>query len=163
MPDKLKKQKLLPALIAALLLGLALIVFSDNNESGTETETQSFFDESMYEESLEERLKEIVEEIDGVGEVRVMLTLEGSALYTYATDTSQDTKAEGDSKRESTIVLSANGSNSKEAVVRGYTLPEIKGAAIVCSKKLTPTLQSKVIGVASAALGISTSKIYVTN
>lgn len=163
MTEKLKKVNVGAIALTVLVFGVILVLMSGKKEESIEKETKSVFNENNYEEALEKRLKDIIEKIDGVGEVTVMITLEGSALYTYATDTTQDTKADGDSKRESTVVLSVNGTNNKEAVVSGYTLPDIKGAAVVCSRTLTPTLQGKVIGVTSAALGISTSKIFVTN
>lgn len=163
MTEKIKKVNVGAIALALLVLGVILVLMSGKKEDSIEKKSEPVFNETNYEEALEKRLKDIIERIDGVGEVSVMITLEGSALYTYATDTTQDTGADGDSKRESTVVLSVNGSNNKEAVISGYTLPNIKGVAVVCSRTLTPTLQGKVIGVASAALGISTSKIFVTN
>ena len=157
-----RNYKLIVALLF-LLLGVLFVLFSEPKDSTENKKEEKTFDENEYEENLEQRLKKIVEEIDGVGEVSVMLTLEGSAIFSYATDVSQDTKAEGDLRKESTVVLSLDGSSKKDAVVSGYTLPEVKGAAVVCSNTLSPTLQSKVIGVVSAALGIPTSKIFVTN
>ncbi|MBE6701400.1 MAG: hypothetical protein E7582_05890 [Ruminococcaceae bacterium] len=157
-----RNYKLIVALLF-LLLGVLFVLFSEPKDNTENKKEEKTFDENEYEKNLEQRLKKIVEEIDGVGEVSVMLTLEGSAIFSYATDVSQDTKAEGDLRKESTVVLSLDGSSKKDAVVSGYTLPEVKGAAVVCSNTLSPTLQSKVIGVVSAALGIPTSKIFVTN
>lgn len=150
-------------LLIALAAGVALVLIPNKKEEAVSTQSGFSFDESVYSESLEKRLTALIEDIDGVGNVSVMITLEGSAVYTYATDTSYDSGTNGDSKRESTVVLSSGGSSRKDAVISGYSLPKVSGAAVVCSKELTPVLQAKVIGVASAALGISTSKIYVTN
>ena len=162
MTQRIKRIK--PRAVALVLLVLGVMTVLLSGRAGEEkTEDTYFFDEVVYEETLEKRLKEIIERIDGVGEAKVMITLEGSAFYTYATDTANDTKADGNVKRESTVVLSAKGSSTKEAVISGYTLPAVKGAAIVCSRTLTPTLQGKVIGIAASALGIPTSKIFVTN
>ena len=162
MTEKIKRINPIAAVLLLLAVGALMVLFS-GKDKGETVEYEHQFNEVAYEESLEKRLKEIIERIDGVGEVKVMITLEGAAFYTSATDTAQDTKADGNNKRESTVVLSAKGSNTKEAVVSGYSLPNVKGAAIVCSCPLTPTLQGKVIGVVSSALGISTGKIYVTN
>lgn len=163
MTEKIKKINVGAIVLILLAVGVIMVLLSDSEKSESVSETTKMLDETLYEEDLEKRLKEIIEQIDGVGEVSVMITLENSVLYTYATDTAQDTNADGDSKRESTVVLSVKGSNTKEAVISGYVLPNVKGAAVVCSRTLTPALQGKVIGVVSAALGISTSKIYVTN
>lgn len=163
MKIKLKKTELVAILIAAAVIGILMVLFSGKEKTIETVTSTEVFSEAEYTQSLEKRLKNIIEDIEGVGDVSVMITIEGSQIFSYATDVSQDTKSDGDYKRETTIVLSAAGSNSKGPIVSGYTLPEIKGAAIVCSKRISPSLQAKVIGVASAALGISTSKIYVTN
>ncbi len=163
MKIKLKKSDLIIILVLSAIVGILMVLFSGNTNKADAVDTTKVFSEADYTESLEKRLKSIIEDIEGVGQVSVMITIEGSQIFSYATDVSQDTKADGDYKRESTIVLTAGGTNTKSPIVSGYKLPEIKGAAIVCSKRISPTLQAKVIGVASAALGISTSKIYVTN
>lgn len=163
MKEKLKKINTGAILGILFALGVALVLLSGKKAVPEDKEIEVIFNESLYEESLEIRLKNILEKIDGVGTVSVMITLDGSALYNYATDTAYDIKSDGDSRKESSVVLSVNGSNTKEAVVSGYSLPNVKGAAVVCSETLSPTLQSKVIGVVSASLGISTGKIFVTN
>ncbi len=150
--------------ILIFLLGLLLVLLPSNEkEKNTTIENTLRFDEEEYEKNLEKRLREIVEEIDGVGDVRVMITLEGSATYSYATDVTHDVSEKGNSKKESTVVLSTGTSSTKEAVISGYTLPKVKGAAVVCSKELSATLKGKVLEVVSAALGISSAKISVTN
>ena len=150
-------------LLFLLILGMILVMLPGEKKVKKTAETSIGFDEEAYEKALENRLKSIVEKIDGVGEASVMVTLEGSALYSYATDTSQDNGKDGNSKRESTIVLSTKASSVKEAVISGYTLPKVKGAAVVCSYDLSASLRAKVIGVVSAALGISSARICVTN
>lgn len=150
--------------IFVFIIGLLLVLLpSEEKDKKSSAEETLRFDEESYEKNLEKRLREIIEEIDGVGDVRVMITLEGSAMYEYATDIAQDVSEKGNSKKESTVVLSTGTSSTKEAVISGYTLPRVKGAAVVCSKELTATLKGKVIGVVSAALGISSAKISVTN
>lgn len=156
----LKKKNIIIIFLA--VLGICLILISGEKTNQSE-ESKIGFNEEAYEETLEKRLKSIIEEIDGVGEVSVMITLEGSAVYSYATDVSQDSGKEGDSKRESTIVLSTKASSVKEAIVSGYALPKVKGAAVVCSSSLSSVVRAKVIGVVSAALGISSARICVTN
>lgn len=161
--DIFTKKNSVAFLLIIVLIGVLMIIFSDDNDETNEASLPTVFDEKAYEENLEKRLKTIVEEIEGVGEVSVMVTLEGSALYSYATDVTSSTEADGDSKRESTIVLQSGASSSKEAVISGYELPKVKGAAVVSSNRLTETLRAKVIGVVSAALGVSSAKICVTN
>ncbi len=161
MTEKLKR--LNPkAMIIILLVLAAVLIFWPQKDKESEAVAAGTFSESNYAEKLEDRLTSIIEEIDGVGKVRVMVTLETSALYEYATDTDRDIK-DGSTKSSTNVVLSVKGSNTKEAVISGYTLPKVNGVAVVCSGRITPLIESKVIGIASCALGIPTSKIYVTN
>lgn len=147
-----------------LMLGIILMTKSPENvEKNIDQSPSMIFSETEYEAQLESRLKSLIEEIDGVGEVSVMITLEGSARYSYAQDLNENIGADGDVKKETSVVLSAKSSSIKEAVVSGYTLPKIKGAAVVCENSLNAVLLEKVIGTVSASLGISTDKIYVTN
>lgn len=164
MMDKLKGRPYYILIAVLFMFALLLIGLSGRKDGDQADSTKTYgFDESDYEKTLEARLGELIEKIDGVGNVNVMITLEGSAQYTYAQNTSEDVDRDGDVKKEVSIVLSNKKSNVKEAIVSGYTLPEIKGAAVVCEKKLSADLLKKVIGTVSASLGISTDKIYVTN
>ncbi len=164
MTEFFKKKNAVFLLVILFVTGLLLVVFSKEETKEKEVPAADInFDEERYEQMLEKRLKTIIEKMDGVGEVSVMVTLEGSALYKYAIDTSQNVSPDGDSKKESTVVLSTTESSNKQAVISGYTLPEVKGASVVCSKVLSPTKRSDVISVVSAALGISSAKICVTN
>ena len=163
MLDKNKSKHYYILFAVLLALGVLLVVFSQNENGTIEDNKGLSFNENEYEKNLEARLERLVEKIDGVGNVDVMITLTGSAKYTYAQNTSEDVNGDGDIKKEVSIVLSAKKSNVKEAIISGYTLPEVKGAAVVCEKKLSAELIKKVIGTVSASLGISTDKIYVTN
>ena len=163
MNEFLLKNKKTVVIGVLLLLGLLLVFVGTPSKKEEKKESGLTFDEEEYEKKLESRLTELLEAVNGVGDVRVMITLEGSATYTYATDVSQDSGSTGSLKRESTVVLSLDGNSKKDPVVSGYVLPRVKGAAVVCTKPLTPTLQAKVIGVVSSALGVSSSKIFVTN
>jgi len=164
MIDKIKNRPYYVLLVALAVFGIMLVTLSkDENVAEGHDENVNLFSESEYERALESRLEGLIEKIDGVGSVSVMITLSGSAKYTYAQNTSEDVDADGDIKKEVSIVMSNKKSNVKEAIVSGYTLPEIKGAAVVCEKKLSAEILKKVIGTVSASLGITTDKIYVTN
>jgi stage III sporulation protein AG len=142
------------------------VTFTRKNGEKTETaskDTAEVFSEFEYEKELERRLKGIIEKIDGVGSVEVMVTLETSAVSSYAQDTNENINSDGDMKKETNIVLSSKSTSIKEPIVAGYKLPEVKGAAVVCEKHLSAALLQKVMGVVSASLGIATDKIYITN
>ena len=158
-----KNKTLFIFLFILILAGVALTLFSSPKKSEPSEESMSVFNETQYEKELEEKLVKLVENIDGVGKVSVMITLEGSAVYSFAQDLNENVSADGTLKTQASVVLSNKGSNVKEAIISGYSLPKVKGAAVVCEKKLNAVVLEKVIGVVSASLGISTDKIFVTN
>jgi len=163
MTQILKNKGVALLLAFILIIGCVMAISPSKEKQASAEDAPSIFDESVYESQLEERLKKLIEQIDGVGSVSVMITLEGSALCTYAQNSSENIASDGDVKKETNIVLSTKSTSVKEAVVSGYTMPEIKGAAVVCKNKLSAVMLEKVIGTVSASLGISTDKIYVTN
>ena len=164
MTQILKNKGMALLLVVMLVIGVVMALLpSSVGKQASENASSSVFNETVYEQQLEERLKALIEQIDGVGAVSVMITLEGSALCTYAQNSSENIASDGDVKKETNIVLSTKNSSVKEAVVSGYTMPKIKGAAVVCRNKLSAVMLEKIIGTVSASLGISTDKIYVTN
>ena len=164
MTQILKSKGTIIVFAVILVVGIIMAISpSSDNTSVQNSDEGVIFSESKYEEQLEERLKALIEQIDGVGSVAVMITLEGSAVCTYAQNSSENIASDGDVKKETNIVLSTKSSSIKEAVVSGYTMPKIKGAAVVCRNKLSAVMLEKIIGTVSASLGISTDKIYVTN
>ncbi|MGN0692769.1 MAG: hypothetical protein ACI4K7_10510, partial [Oscillospiraceae bacterium] len=77
------------------VIGMLLIIFSGgNSEEAPEknSEAEAFSQNDAYEARLEKRLEEILSGIQGVGDVKVMITLSSSEEYVYAeeTDTSAD-------------------------------------------------------------------------
>lgn len=144
-------------------IGILIVIISGEKTETASKDTADVFSEFEYEKELERRLKGIIEKIDGVGGVEVMVTLETSAVSSYAQDTNENINSDGDMKKETNIVLSSKSTSIKEPIVVGYKLPEVKGAAVVCEKHLSAALLQKVMGVVSASLGIATDKIYITN
>ena len=107
-----------------------------------------------YEKELEEKLREIISRIQGVGDVTVMLTIEGTETRIYASDTTEsDTKTETE-----TVVV-----GSKEALLQAIKYPEVRGVLVVCTGGDKPSIQEKVVNAVSTVLDIPTSKVYVTN
>ena len=106
-----------------------------------------------YQEELEQRLQEIISEIQGVGKVTVMVTISGSEENLYAEDISE---SEQKTDRETVIV------GSKEALLRATKNPEVKGVLVVCSGGDRPQIQEKVVNAVSTVLDIPTSKVFVT-
>ena len=105
-----------------------------------------------YEQDLEKRLYELISALEGVNNVRVMVTVEGGTEYVYAED------------KENT----ENGSRSQyysagdeEALLLKKIYPTVQGVAVVCNSRSPSVTQSTVIKLISGVLDLPTNRIFV--
>ncbi len=160
---KNQRQKLILVGICAIA-GILLIILggerigAEKSVAASELSDDGAYGEESakkYAEHLEDRIASICSEVRGVGEVSVFVSLSGGYRTLYATDAQS-----GSSGYKSEIVLSGSGSD-RQAVVSAYQNPEIGGVAIVCDGAGSAAVRAEIIGLVSAALGISTNKIFV--
>ena len=88
-----------------------------------------------YSDDLKSHLMEIVSQIDGVGEVKVFLTMDNSGENVYMTNTDTKTKS---------------------------IEPTVRGVVIVCEGGDDPVVVERVLGAVTRSLSISTDKVYIT-
>lgn len=155
---KNKRQKFI-LIFLGLFLGIGLLVFGGRNkEEAKDTQIPVRDDYTMTEEyarMLEDRVAKICSEVKGVSEVEVFVSLSGGYRTVYAYD-SQSTS----SGHKSQLVMSGSGSD-KKAVVAAYEYPEISGVGIVYKGTDDSAVRAQMISLVSAALDISTNKIFV--
>ncbi len=172
--DKLHRKVKLPRKIWIIVLigisGLALIFLSeiipsgdseDRNENSSPVADTSY--SSSFKRETERELKEIISKIDGVGEVSLMLTLDGTTEYVYAEDVDTETDENSDSKsdkyKNQVIIVDSDGNET--ALVKKIIEPKVKGVVIVCSGGGNTEIKERVIKAVSSALNISTNNICV--
>lgn len=118
---------------------------------------------SSFKKETERELKEIISKIDGVGEVSLMLTLDGTTEYVYAEDVDTETDENSDSKsdkyKNEVIIVDSDG--GEKALVKKIIEPKVKGVVIVCSGGGNIEVKERVIKAVSSALNISTNNICV--
>ncbi len=107
----------------------------------------------------EKRLGELLSKIDGAGNVRVYLSFGSCERYVYASE-GRRSRSDGKIEEEEKYVMTGSGSE-KSPIVETIEKPEVTGAVIVCDGGDSASVREKMYKAASAALGISTAKIYV--
>lgn len=159
-----------PALI--LLLGLFLMLLpgkkaetADSPETVEETvsmQEPTAWTEEDYRCKLEQELAAILSQIDGAGQVQVMLTLKSSAAVQYQSDYDTVSQpAEGSaSTKQSTVILS-RGSAYDEAAVVKTEYPVFHGALIVSEGADNAMVRLALENAVAALLGLGTDKITV--
>ena len=120
----------------------------------------SICDADSFCHETEQRLAAFLSDIDGAGEVKVYLSAGSSQRYIYAAE-GRRSRSDSKTEEEEKYVMIGSGSE-KSALVETVELPEIKGAVIVCGGGDDAAVRERMYKAASAALGISTAKIYVS-
>jgi len=138
-----------PWMIAAcVLVGVVMLIFGGADDKASPTKAESSSELIEYSKKVEERILELCSKVEGVKNVSVAVSFESGFEYVYATD--------GDK----TLTV---GSGSSESAVRVTEKPPtISGVGIVCTGGGDPRIQQKLINLISAAYGISSNKIYIT-
>ena len=147
--------------VAGLLLIMISSLLPDKKpaEAKKQESVMSLGDTDEMRSDTENRLGELLSSIDGAGDVRVYLTFGSCERYVYASE-GRRSRSEGKTEEEGEYVMTGSGSE-KSPLVETIEKPEVTGAVIVCDGGDSAEVREKMYKAASAALGISTAKIYV--
>lgn len=150
--------------VAVVLVGAVLLLWPSGEKSEAAAEPTPQTQTVRTEQELERALEEILSTISGVGETRVLLTLESDGQRQLAQDTelsySGDTNAPDDYSRRSETVVVDSGSGD-EAVVTGRTYPTYRGALVVCRGGDRAEVQLSVTKAVAALTGLAADRITV--
>ncbi len=122
--------------------------------------TEDTFD---YKRQVERELKELLEQIRGVGEVTVMVTIEGTTEYVYAEELNTESDKDGErasQSYENRIVMTGKNGEEK-ALVKQIIRPKISGVIVVCEGGGNITTNERVLRAVSTALDLPSNKICV--
>ncbi len=151
----------------------------EKTEEETEEETEVFSSETnreseldRYVASLEDRLESLLSRMEGVGEVRVMITLRSSQELVLEKDQpvtrSETTEkdAEGgsrsvyESENGETTVYASDGSKQSPYVVKTLT-PRVEGVVVMAQGAGTARVSSDISEAVQALFGIDAHKVKV--
>ena len=160
-----KKYRYLIFIIVAGLVVL-LIPSAESKEKGRETlQEEEVFDL----ENFEKKVEDVLSNGEGIGRVKVVLTIKSGMEHVYAEEMKSNTRqqqengeitdVDKDSDRKPSILSKSNG--GEEAVVIKKIYPEFMGAAVVCDGADDPEVKLYITDVISSLTGISSDKITV--
>ncbi len=162
------KKSRVSLLLVIGFLGMGLILLSellDTPAQEEETPAQPQQQEQAApEQSLEQRLEEIVGQIDGVGRCSVMVTLKESACSVYATEDSQrreGAQQDGSSESESRLVLIEGAQGEQQPVVEKTVQPQINGVIVVCQGADSVSVRQQVTEAVTTVLGLRSTQVCV--
>ena len=183
---KLTKENMaILALLGILLMVIALPVKKTENtrdetglsDTGSDTmktsETEKDDGDGSYTQEVENRLEALLSSMDGVGEVKVMVTLSSSEEQVvekdvpYSMDTTKETDSAGgsrdvvNSKQEETTVYVTDQAGNKTPYISKTLEPAIEGVTVVAQGGGNAVVQKNITDVIQALFGVEAHKIKV--
>ncbi len=179
-----KGRRRIENLVIILILGVIIIIvassfFGGDGDKNIDQKRQQEeiaytsnkpFDELM---ELEERLEQILSEIEGAGIVKVMITgvSDGEVVHAYNqmeesrfqeehSGTESYSKTD-EVRQEQELVFMDNGSGIRSPVVTKRIKPEIKGVVVVADGAGNIAVRQNITGAVEALTGIPTYRIQV--
>ena len=155
-----KKDQLMILILAGLLLAV-IAVPVEQKEEREDTETPAVLEETKtreeeYESRMEQRLEELLEKVEGVGQVQVMLTFEGSGEKKVEKDVSST----GQESREETV-YQEQGSSERIPYVTSERNPKAAGVLIIAEGGGNSRIRQEILEAAQALFGIEAHKIKI--
>ena len=150
-----------------LLLGVVLLLWpSGQTSETTDSETvQTVVSTGQSElEQMEQQLAQLLSQVEGAGQVQVMLTLKTGTQYIYQTDQVQELQeTEGEKKSSTTVstVIVSQGSSQEEAVVTQTIYPTFQGAVVISTGGDQARVKLNLVNAVSSLTGLSADKITV--
>ena len=138
-----------PILVVLVGLGLLLLPTGEAQEPPVPVET-------VREASLEQRLEELLAQIEAAGAVRVLLTEDVGRETVWQTDVQSD----ADSVREDTVILEDSGLIDN-GLVRRTTEPSYRGAVILCQGADAPSVKLAIVEAVRCVTGLGADQISV--
>lgn len=158
--EKLKEDKKTLLIIAIGFLGVFLIfiseIFPEKGSEMTQLKAQNeyeFFDTGK-------ELEQIIGKIEGVGDVEVMITYDGTSETVYAYDKSEQ-KNDTELKKEEEHIIIDKG-NAEDGLLIKEIYPKVTGVAVVCEGGGKPTVKGEITQMLKALYGISSNCISVS-
>ena len=174
---KLKGIKHLNIILLTLLVALILIIWfadfgTNTNEKQTSTSTSGTNTLSDYTTLLETKLSKTLSQIEGAGNVDVMITLDGASQLILAYDTesrtnsTDNTTASGTSTKSNNtttnstpIIITKNGQS--EPLVLSEIMPNIKGVVVVSEGANNIRVKLNLLQAVQALLGVNSGQIEI--
>ncbi len=148
-----------------IVVAAGILCLAWPSRSQPEPQTADVSAPSMDLEAMQTEMEEILGTIQGVGQLRLMLTVDTGTQRELAGDTSLtysgETTAPEDYSRTTETVVVSGGSGEDQVVVTRETYPQFRGALVVCQGADDPQVKLSVIDAVSALTGLGSDRISV--
>ena len=171
-----RKSQLLILLLVGILLMVIVLPVPDGGEGSEEENNQTdvkITDAGDYEAYLEEKTARTLQYVEGVGEVKVMITLKSSAQKiiekdqqsssqtTEEEDSQGGTRTSNDISSDRTSIYEQNSDGSQSPYVSKELLPEIEGVVVIADGGDNAVVVQNITEAVQALFGVEAHKIKI--
>ena len=144
--------------LLVVLVGIILMLLPVSSQTKETEENKSQIPQESFDlAAMEQRMEEVLGKIDGVGKLRLMLTLQSGTRLTLAEDTQRDQ----DRTQRETVTLN-RGSGNQEIVITNRFYPVYQGAVVVCQGADSSAVRLAITETVQAMTGLQSERIRVT-
>lgn len=144
--------------LLVLVIGLALMLLPEN---GNSTQTKAISTPADAGEiSMEQRLEEILGQIEGAGKVRVLLTERTGERYRYQSDEDITDTTDSTASRRDTVIIT-DSDRSQQGLLCQIDPPEYRGAVVICQGAERASVRLAIVQAVSNATGLGADRISV--
>lgn len=145
--------------ILVLLVGLVLITIPSKIENKAAPLTEAVAP-TQASADVAQQLTQILQQIKGVGKVKVLLTVSKGEKTEYQQDEDQSVSENESSIRKETIII-RDADDNEMALITQVIPPEYLGAIVVCEGADDANVKLAVLEAVSKATGLRSDKISV--
>ena len=138
--------------LLVVLAGLVLLALPERSEKA-----QTEVSQTQPKSSLQEDLETILSQVQGAGNVRVLLTQAEGERTVYQTDTDAD--ASGGTRRDTVILTGSD--RVQTGLIQQQLSPVYLGAVVVCQGADSASVRLSVVEAVANATGLSSDRITV--
>ena len=143
--------------LLVVLVGIILMLLPVSSQTKETEENKSQIPQESFDlAAMEQRMEEVLGKIDGVGKLRLMLTLQSGTRLTLAEDTQRDQ----DRTQRETVTLN-RGSGNQEIVITNRFYPVYQGAVVVCQGADSSAVRLAITETVQALTGLPSDRIRV--
>ena len=158
--NKFKSLIVAMLIIAILVIFLSSLVPTQKKENKTTDDQLKTFSSLEYCAQVENRLKNVLSKVKGIGELDVFVMVESGVSYKYLEETETQESENGVISSKVTIYETKNGSITSP-VVEMEILPKIIGVLIIAEGAKDAKLKVTLSNVVSNILDVDLSKVEV--
>lgn len=162
----LMSDKKISAVLVAIVLVFIILLINNTEEKtkmpvNAETTTAvSVLSINDIQSEIEKQLEEMIKNVHGAGNVRVMVSLRSSGEYIYAENSKKENN--GDKQlQDNEIVIYESDNGSDEGLIVSVKSPEISGVAVVCDGGNSSVVRSEITELVTSLFGIGADRVYV--